>query len=291
VLSVRVDPRANEGWWYEGGGINRHTRLVVSDCLHTVPLGGVFVSGDVTGKVVRTDSAHVTADATVTMVTELEYSGDRCGANAARNAGGNGNGADTAGALVDPTATVTAAVRSTIYDAKGATVWSGTSDTVVVSSGSATTVTQHAVVGDAALWEARQQLVTVDSKPALYVLVTEVLQQALHAAGDSGDRGGDVGHKLPFTSLPESSRNTTFGIRKVVFDPNDGLLLNDRKFRINGSANHHDFAAVGTALPDRCAPPLHWLPTQTSSDAWVVTATHSPPSFATTALDLQVIHV
>jgi beta-galactosidase len=38
-LVVRVDPREFEGWWYEGGGIYRHTRLVSVAPLHVSPWG------------------------------------------------------------------------------------------------------------------------------------------------------------------------------------------------------------------------------------------------------------
>jgi beta-galactosidase len=39
LLVVRVDPRDFEGWWYEGGGIYRHTRLVSVAPTHVGPWG------------------------------------------------------------------------------------------------------------------------------------------------------------------------------------------------------------------------------------------------------------
>lgn len=41
LLTVTVDPRY-DGWWYEGGGIYRHVRLVTVDPVHIAP-DGVFV--------------------------------------------------------------------------------------------------------------------------------------------------------------------------------------------------------------------------------------------------------
>jgi beta-galactosidase len=39
LLVVRVDPSDFEGWWYEGGGIYRHTRLVSVAPVHVAPWG------------------------------------------------------------------------------------------------------------------------------------------------------------------------------------------------------------------------------------------------------------
>jgi beta-galactosidase len=45
--------------------------------------------------------------------------------------------------------------------------------------------------------------------------------------------------------------NTTFGIRRVVFDPNAGLSINGFPLRIRGASMHADFAGCGAALPPR----------------------------------------
>ena len=39
LLVVRVDPTQFEGWWYEGGGIYRHTRLISAAPTHMAPWG------------------------------------------------------------------------------------------------------------------------------------------------------------------------------------------------------------------------------------------------------------
>jgi beta-galactosidase len=41
VLVVQVDPRY-DGWWYEGGGIYRHVRMVIVDPVHIAP-DGIFI--------------------------------------------------------------------------------------------------------------------------------------------------------------------------------------------------------------------------------------------------------
>lgn len=43
---------------------------------------------------------------------------------------------------------------------------------------------------------------------------------------------------------------TTFGIRTVRFDPNEGFFLNGEQVKILGTNNHQDHAGVGIAIPD-----------------------------------------
>jgi beta-galactosidase len=117
ILAVRVDPRY-DGWWYEGGGIYRHVRLVTLDPVHIAP-DGVFVMPEVTdpGDGVRADSA-------VTVHTEIT----------------NCSGAD-----------VTAAVLSEILDAKGHVLAAESADQTLAAGGSAK-VTQQVLLTGATLW-------------------------------------------------------------------------------------------------------------------------------------------
>ena len=48
TIAVFVDPRWFEGWWYEGGGIYRHVRLIITGRLHIAPWG-TFVDARVPG--------------------------------------------------------------------------------------------------------------------------------------------------------------------------------------------------------------------------------------------------
>lgn len=43
---------------------------------------------------------------------------------------------------------------------------------------------------------------------------------------------------------------TTFGIRTIRFDANEGFFLNDKHVKIKGTNNHQDHAGVGAAIPD-----------------------------------------
>ena len=65
LLTVRVDPTAFEGWWYEGGGIYRHTRLVSVAPVHIAPWGVQVIA------TVPESGNGVEADAGVTAITIL----------------------------------------------------------------------------------------------------------------------------------------------------------------------------------------------------------------------------
>jgi beta-galactosidase len=47
------------------------------------------------------------------------------------------------------------------------------------------------------------------------------------------------------------SEETTFGIRTLRWDANEGFFLNGKPTKLLGTCNHNDHAGVGTALPDR----------------------------------------
>ncbi len=64
--------------------------------------------------------------------------------------------------------------------------------------------------------------------PHLYTLVTEV-----KVAGAVVDRFA-----------------TPFGVRSVRFDPDQGLFVNDKHVKLQGTCNHQDHAGVGAAIPD-----------------------------------------
>jgi beta-galactosidase len=44
--------------------------------------------------------------------------------------------------------------------------------------------------------------------------------------------------------------NTSFGIRTIRFDPENGFFLNGKNIKLQGTNNHQDHAGVGAAIPD-----------------------------------------
>src|SRR5690606_13197235 len=43
---------------------------------------------------------------------------------------------------------------------------------------------------------------------------------------------------------------TSFGIRTIKFDAENGFFLNGKHVKLKGTNNHQDHAGIGTALPD-----------------------------------------
>jgi beta-galactosidase len=69
VITVRVDPREFEGWWYEGGGIYRHVYFSAMAPLHVAPWGTYVIS-----KVPNGDQG-ARAEADITLQTTVENDG------------------------------------------------------------------------------------------------------------------------------------------------------------------------------------------------------------------------
>ncbi len=117
ILSVRVDPRY-DGWWYEGGGIYRHVRLVMLDPVHIAP-AGIFVA-----PTVADPGDGLQADATVAVHTEVT-----------NESSGN----------------IVATVLNEILDADGKVILSG-SAAQSLDAGTGTNVVQEFSLTPAKLW-------------------------------------------------------------------------------------------------------------------------------------------
>jgi beta-galactosidase len=96
LLAVRVDPTSFEGWWYEGGGIYRHTRLVSVAPVHIAPHGVQIVT------TVPDPGDGIRADAELTVSTSVE------------NSSGTATEAILLSEVLDATSTVRAKVKQQI---------------------------------------------------------------------------------------------------------------------------------------------------------------------------------
>jgi beta-galactosidase len=181
VIAVRVDNMMEEGWFYEGAGIYRHTWLTKTAPLH-IALNGTFVTSEV-----KDNTAGITAKTTV-----------------------NNNGK----------ATVRFDIEQNIINAEGKTVGTKTSKDQILKTGAENEFTSLIEVQHPALWSIET--------PYLHKLIT-----ILKVEGKEVDR-----------------YVTTFGIRTIRFDANEGFFLNGKRVEIKGTCNHQDHAGVGVAIPD-----------------------------------------
>ncbi|HEY1684584.1 MAG TPA: glycoside hydrolase family 2 TIM barrel-domain containing protein [Tepidisphaeraceae bacterium] len=183
ILTVRVDPRQFEGWWYEGGGIYRHVWLTILSPVH-LHQWGTYVTAEVpNGNQGASDTANLTIQ------TTLDNHGAAC------------------------------QVVSQIIDPHGRSVHTERSDVSASEQ-----VVQHITLTQPALWSLQT--------PQLYSLRTTLVQD---------------GNAVDCTT-------TSFGIRTIHFDVNQGFFLNGKRVEIQGVACHQDFPAVGIAVPDSLEP-------------------------------------
>ncbi|SCY92975.1 beta-galactosidase GalA [Flavobacterium caeni] len=114
----------------------------------------------------------------------------------------------------------TVEIANEIYDPVGNKVASDTQQSSAPGFMLTTDATSVFTITGPQLWD-------IDN-PNLYRLVTKIRQQSKIV---------DV-------------YETTFGIRTVRFDPEQGFFLNDKPLKLKGTNNHQDHAGLGTALPD-----------------------------------------
>ena len=112
-------------------------------------------------------------------------------------------------------------VSTIIRDAAGHEVASAPQRTLRLLPWSRSAVQQEATIGNPSLWS--------PENPILYTALTTV------------DRNGSTVDEY----------ETSFGLRTIRFDANEGFFLNGKRVEVKGTCNHQDHAGVGSALPDR----------------------------------------
>ncbi len=115
----------------------------------------------------------------------------------------------------------TCQVVQTVHDPSGKEVATVRSAPVRVPAWGTAQLSQVLSVAKPSLWSIET--------PALYTAVTTI-----ESRGAAGDR-----------------QETSFGIRTLRWDANEGFFLNGKRVEIKGTCNHQDHAGVGAALPDR----------------------------------------
>jgi beta-galactosidase len=120
----------------------------------------------------------------------------------------------------DATATVSTEIFAVDADGKrtGNAVVSLPPANATVPAGNSATVEAKGAVANPKLWSPKT--------PNRYVAVTTLKQNG--AVVDTYE--------------------TRFGIRTIKYDPNEGLFVNGEHYKLNGTCNHHDLGALGTAV-------------------------------------------
>jgi beta-galactosidase len=122
---------------------------------------------------------------------------------------------------------------------------------VTVASGAKASTNSSTTVTNPQLWGPPPS-----QKPNLYIARTTVY------AGDN--------------NIAIDTYETTFGIRSVAYDANKGLLVNGQHVRIQGTCNHHDHGALGSAFHVRAAERQLQMLQEMGSNA--LRTSHNPPA-------------
>jgi beta-galactosidase len=120
----------------------------------------------------------------------------------------------------DQPTNVTFEIQQVILDADGKTVATGKLKRLSLAAGESREFSSVLGAAHPKLWSCEN--------PYLHQLVTTICQ---------GDKNVD-------------RYETTFGIRKLRWDANEGFFLNGQRVQLKGTCDHQDHAGVGVALPD-----------------------------------------
>lgn len=195
MLVVMADATQPDSWWYDGGGLYRHVRLVALNDIHFAQFG--IYAPSFVQSAIQAETQHGPARADAVVIASVEVERYR-------------NADDAIIVVFEVLNEVNQIVASEKIIHLGG------------SDGSVETVGANVRIENAKLWSIVH--------PSLYTLQTSLVSAA----------NGDV----------FDLERTTFGIRKLHWDPDLGFFLNDVNTKILGVANHQDFAGLGVAIPD-----------------------------------------
>ncbi|SPQ27184.1 87051d92-5a2f-4d5c-bd7d-99014f8d27d2 [Thermothielavioides terrestris] len=128
------------------------------------------------------------------------------------------------------------------------------STTISVGAGKKQAVNGSTTVANPRLWGPPPA-----QTPNLYLAVT-----TLSATGANG------------TKTVIDTYETRFGIRSIAYDPSKGLLVNGQHVYVQGTCNHHDQGAIGTAFNFRAT--QRQLQTLQEMGANALRTSHNPPA-------------
>ena len=214
VIAVRADARQAEGWFYEGGGIYRHTYLLKTEKLH---IDNVFVSS-------RVDLEKKAA--IITVKTEVENAAslkDHGLGGAKTPESERWAGIRLVGRLLDCEGNCVAQMETSLAGLLEEGTFPAGENQEFVRTETAVkgvVVTQSISLEDICLWDIED--------PYLYKAVCSLYRSD--------------------NLIDEYS--TDFGVRDIRFDGERGFFLNGKNRKLKGVCCHQNHGGLGTALPD-----------------------------------------
>ena len=220
-------PSRGSGWWYEGGGLYRHVRLVKTGIVRT-ERDSLFVKStnfslSSSSILVPPDIKREAMNQTSLVTLELR-----------------------ATVLVGRTSTDAVCCFFEVVHPDGRTLgqtkwhrllphlwWKTINETLNVKDDESILVEDTYDMVNPQLW--------TSAEPNLYQVDFVLKQCSEHRRHDNRKQDDQ---ELDRVSVHH-------GIRKIHFDPNYGFFLNDQRYKIRGFCDHDTFAVVGMALPDR----------------------------------------
>lgn len=227
VISVRCDARQPEGWFYEGGGIYRHARLLKVERAH---IDTVFVNARVNPKDRRAAVVIKTEAHKEVSLKEHELGG---GCPSQRD---HWKDIRLVSCIMGPDGECAAQQETVLADGScredglAGLAWSS------VQSDSGRTQTSSVRCGT--------------GSPKSIEIVQDVVLSQVHLWDTDSPELYTAVCRLYSNDLLVDEYTVHFGIREIRFDAEQGFFLNGKNIKLKGVCCHQNHGGLGTALPD-----------------------------------------
>ena len=246
ILAVSADAYAGEGMWYGGGGLYRHQRLVHTAAKVYMPPDDTWVHANVSKSEVVPNGALPSdgdAAANVLITTEVLLANTAAAAAAAAGQAAGANVNVIVGVqIVDSAAGGSGAIVATATTSNPIPLGAGKNQTATLTiSTPPVSAATNSGGGGGGGRDASTSMIQLWSVARPYLYTAVITVSTVTGGADSSDA----------VVAAVDTQNITFGVRKVVLDPDAGMLLNDRKVKVRGFCDHSSFGGVGAAVPER----------------------------------------
>ncbi|MFI3285865.1 MAG: sulfatase-like hydrolase/transferase [Rikenellaceae bacterium] len=212
VIAVRVDNSIPMATrWYNGSGIYRHVHLITSNYTHFNYNNGVYITTPVADQQRAVVNVDYKIMANFLNKKQLDTFRKM---RFKMNLEGQGE---------------YLMIRSIVFDANGLEVQRKSDIKFIEPLSKYVELSQEVEVLNPNRWSG--------DNPYMYYLKSEIVR----VSDDGIERDEEIIDDVI----------TPFGIRKLVFDSNKGMLVNDKQVKLNGVCLHHDAASLGAAVPEK----------------------------------------